>query len=263
MITNIAIYPGASWFDGDGGNKISSVCTFDRVKPIGATYSLVLLDLPIFVMIVANFVYYKRGVDALANSPDSVVSRRLYIALGYLFVQLLVFVPNLLYNILSINEQCNECHFSLFYVTIVVNVLQGFLNVLVYVYNDSKISHWFVQILCKSCGYNKEKSSSDLNSGKNDNTAAAVNSAASNNDVNPNAAVTPIRGGHPTQTPHEREDDDDEDDAADELVLIDILSSWWTAKKSNLRKPLIMGASYRSGHSMSTDKSVQSVDLDR
>ena len=260
MITNIAIYPGAAWFDGDGGSKISSVCTFDRVKPIGATYSLVLLDLPIFVMIVANFVYYKRGVDALADSPDSVVSRRLYVALGYLFVQLLVFIPNLLYNILSINDQCNECHFTLFYVTIVVNVLQGFLNVLVYVYNDSKISHWFVQILCKSCGYDKEKSSSNLNVGKKDNNVAV--NIASKNDVLPPAK--PVREGrdHNNDDDNDNDNDDDDDDTdADELTLIQIISNWWSDRNTNLRKPIMMGS--RSGHSISTDKSVLSVDLDR
>ena len=79
-------------------------CTFDHDNTEGIVIDLLTFQAPMILTIIINTYYYGKGIYVLRNSPHSVIGRQMRRAGGYLGVLLIVTVPNLLYNLLSI---CN------------------------------------------------------------------------------------------------------------------------------------------------------------
>ena len=77
-------------------------CTFDHDHRNGVILDLVYFQIPLLLTIIINIVTYFKGLYALRNSPHSVIARQMNKAGGYLGILLLVWVPNIIYNLTSI-----------------------------------------------------------------------------------------------------------------------------------------------------------------
>jgi hypothetical protein len=77
-------------------------CTFDHSGVNGVVLDLVYWQIPLLFTILINFYFYTKGLIALRNSPQSVLGRQMRRAGGYLSVLLIVWVPNIIYNFISI-----------------------------------------------------------------------------------------------------------------------------------------------------------------
>eukprot|EP00981_Chlorochromonas_danica_P002999 scaffold601_cov170-Ochromonas_danica.AAC.60 len=97
---------------------------------------------PILFTIVINLYIYACGLAALSNAPHSVVARQMRKAGGYLAVLILVWVPNLVYNLISIGDTSSKEYGSLLDLATLLYSSQGFLNVLVYILSNNKMRIW-------------------------------------------------------------------------------------------------------------------------
>lgn len=119
IIENVFFYPGVSSFQNN-----TQGCTFDHVGLAGVVIDLVTAQCPLLLIIPLNIGLYLLGVKSLTNAPQSVVSRRLRLAGGYLFVQIIVWIPNISYNLMSILNRTNESYDVLFTVAVCFSALQ-------------------------------------------------------------------------------------------------------------------------------------------
>lgn len=77
-------------------------CTFDHDYTTGTVLDLVYFEIPCMLCIIINIYSYSKGLIALKNAPHSVLGRQMRRAGGYLSVLLIVWIPNIIYNFLSI-----------------------------------------------------------------------------------------------------------------------------------------------------------------
>jgi hypothetical protein len=110
-------------------------CTFDHGNTDGIVLDFIYFQGPLLLTICINVYYYTKGLIALKNSPQSVLGRQMRKAGGYLSVLLIVWVPNIIYNFLSIFSGSDD-YTSFLNLCVVLSSSQGILNVCVYVYSD-------------------------------------------------------------------------------------------------------------------------------
>jgi hypothetical protein len=123
-------------------------CTFNHNTITGIVLDLATFQGPLLVTIIVNCYSYTKGLLALSNTPHSVVARQMRKAGGYLGVLLLVWVPNIVYNFMSIFSGGNDDQYSAFLdMVIFLSSLQGFLNVCVYVWSNQQMRSWFMRHL--------------------------------------------------------------------------------------------------------------------
>lgn len=77
-------------------------CTFDHDKYAGIILDLLLFQLPLLITIAVNIYFYSQGLLAMGNAPHSAIARQMRRAGGYLGVLLGVWLPNMVYNFLTI-----------------------------------------------------------------------------------------------------------------------------------------------------------------
>eukprot|EP01039_Chlorochromonas_danica_P007044 gene7044-7789_t len=136
------------WAAGDvtqvqnGQSHVDRSCTFDHDSWNGIIVDLVIFQSPILFTIVINLYIYACGLAALSNAPHSVVARQMRKAGGYLAVLILVWVPNLVYNLISIGDTSSKEYGSLLDLATLLYSSQGFLNVLVYILSNNKMRIW-------------------------------------------------------------------------------------------------------------------------
>lgn len=158
----------------------ASACVYDHSVIAAITIDIVTFQAPIFITICVDMFFYSRGILALVrDTPQSVLARQMRRAGGYLLVLVIVWVPNLVYSIISISSQSNTNQltflditlilaslqvmlFALFgalYILFLLNFLlwsnipspfffQGFLNVCFYVYSNGSLRKWMLALLC-------------------------------------------------------------------------------------------------------------------
>ncbi len=121
-------------------------CTFNHNTITGIVLDLATFQGPLLLTIIVNCYSYTKGLLALSNTPHSVVARQMRKAGGYLGVLLLVWVPNIVYNFMSIFNGGNDSQYSGFLdMVIFLSSLQGFLNVCVYVWSNQQMRSWFMR----------------------------------------------------------------------------------------------------------------------
>lgn len=76
-------------------------CTFNHNTVTGIALDLATFQGPLLITIVLNCLTYLKGLRALSNTPQSVMARQMRKAGGYLGVLLVIWVPNIIYNFLS------------------------------------------------------------------------------------------------------------------------------------------------------------------
>lgn len=125
----------------------NQVCTFNHDSILGESLDLVFFQLPLLMTIIINGYSYIKGVRALRNSPHSVVARQMRRAGGYILVLLVVWVPNIAYNMLSIFVGNNDSFSALLDLAVFLTSSQGFFDVAVYVYSNQQMRKWLYRNL--------------------------------------------------------------------------------------------------------------------
>jgi uncharacterized membrane protein len=115
-------------------NDTDQSCTFDHTSINGIVLDLVFFQVPCILTIFITIYFYIKGIVALKNSPQSVLGRQMRRAGGYLSVLLLVWLPNLIFNFISILTA--DTYTSFLNLCVVLSSSQGLLNVAVYVWSD-------------------------------------------------------------------------------------------------------------------------------
>ena len=99
---------------GSDDDSVSTVtCSFNHVSRVGIAMDLLTFQTPLVVAVGFNLYLYMRGLNSLKDVPFSVLSRRLLRAVGYIFVLLAVWTPNLVYNALCIADRTDTGHSDL------------------------------------------------------------------------------------------------------------------------------------------------------
>ncbi len=80
----------------------TNMCVYNHENIIGKYIDIFTLQLPLAFTIIVNLYSYGRGLFALRDSPHSVLARHMRKAGGYLFILIIVWVPNIVYNLYSI-----------------------------------------------------------------------------------------------------------------------------------------------------------------
>ncbi len=101
-------------------------CTFNHDKLTGIILDLMTFQGPLLVTIIVNCYSYTKGLLALSNTPHSVVARQMRKAGGYLGVLLVVWVPNIVYNFLTIFDGSDSQYNAFLDVVIFLSSLQVF-----------------------------------------------------------------------------------------------------------------------------------------
>ncbi len=99
-------------------------CTFDHDATTGIVLDLITFQVPLLVTIIVNCYSYTKGLLALSNTPHSVVARQMRKAGGYLGVLLLVWVPNIVYNFLTIFDGTDDEYNGFLDIVIFLSSLQ-------------------------------------------------------------------------------------------------------------------------------------------
>ena len=150
-------------------------CMFDPTTWLSRGVNFLCFQLPLLLTIVINITAFVMGMRALQYSPQSVIAREMKRVGQYLFVLLIIWVPNLLSNMmqwLSVrkddmtfkgrsyeDEDDDELHVTGYYgisvgVMILLTSLQGLLNATVYALSHRSFSQYLTSgLLGKWCGY--------------------------------------------------------------------------------------------------------------
>lgn len=131
----------------DDDHSTDNSCTFDHEHWNGILLDLAVFQMPILLTIAINLYIYSCGLRSLGNAPHSVIARQMRKAGGYLAVLVVVWVPNLVYNLLSIADGSDRAYGSLLDMSVLLFSLQGFLNVCVYVYSNEKMRRWLLRYM--------------------------------------------------------------------------------------------------------------------
>jgi hypothetical protein len=153
-------------------------CQFNHSSLGGITTDLICFQAPLIAIMLVNIYTYANGLLALKNAPHSVIARQMKRAGGYLGVLLIVWVPNIAYNLLVICDDTNEPYDNFLVLTVMLSAsqvrriphtpptilccsvltkllsvsyqcAQGFLNTCVYVYGNRTMMKWLeTNLLC-------------------------------------------------------------------------------------------------------------------
>ncbi len=94
-------------------SDINQSCTFNHDKLHGVIMDLITFQLPMVAATIIIIYYYAKAIVSLKNAPHSVISRQIRKASGYVSVLLIVTLPNLIYNFLTIFDHTHKSRSSL------------------------------------------------------------------------------------------------------------------------------------------------------
>lgn len=120
----------------------NQVCTLNHDTNVGMSMDIVFFQLPLLCTILINGYFYTKGILALRNSPHSVIARQMNRAGGYMLVLLVVWVPNISYNLLTIFVGNNDSYQALLDLCVFLTSSQGLLDVAVYVWSNHQLRKW-------------------------------------------------------------------------------------------------------------------------
>lgn len=106
------------------GNETNQSCQFNHSSTAGILLDLLCFQVPLIVIAIVNVYTYARGLLALNNAPQSVIARQMKRAGGYLAVLLIVWVPNILYNLVVICDDTNEQYDNFLVLTVILTASQ-------------------------------------------------------------------------------------------------------------------------------------------
>lgn len=89
----------------------TNMCVYNHSVMAGKVIDLATIQAPLVFTIIINLYSYSLGLFALRDSPHSVLARQMRKAGGYLFMLIIVWVPNVFYNFVSIINNANTDDF--------------------------------------------------------------------------------------------------------------------------------------------------------
>ena len=92
---------------GSDDDAARHTCSFNHITVVGVAMDIITFQAPLIITVILSIYLYIRGLYSLHDAPFSVLSRRLRLAGGYLFVLIVVWVPNLVYNALCMFGKTN------------------------------------------------------------------------------------------------------------------------------------------------------------
>lgn len=105
-------------------NDTNQSCQFDHSSAGGILIDILCFQAPLIAMMFVNLYTYARGLAALKNSPHSVIARQMRRAGGYIAVLLIVWVPNIAYNLLVIGDSSDEQYDNFLVLTVMLSAGQ-------------------------------------------------------------------------------------------------------------------------------------------
>ncbi len=105
-------------------NETNQSCQFDHSSAAGILVDIVCFQAPLIVITFANIYMYARGLSSLHNAPHSVIARQMKRAGGYLAVLLIVWFPNIGYNLLVTCDSTDEQYDNFLVLTIILQASQ-------------------------------------------------------------------------------------------------------------------------------------------
>ena len=102
----------------------NQACQFNHSSLGGILVDIICFQAPLIAIMFLNIYTYMKGLLALHNAPHSVIARQMKRAGGYLMVLLVVWVPNITYNLLVICDDTNEPYDNFLVLTIMLSALQ-------------------------------------------------------------------------------------------------------------------------------------------
>ena len=117
------VYPGQ--VSAIASSATTRACVYNHSNEAGYTIDLITVQIPVLFTISINLYSYTRGILALVkDTPQSVVARQMRRAGGYLLVLIIVWAPNLAYNIISILNKSNTASADFLDFTLCLAALQ-------------------------------------------------------------------------------------------------------------------------------------------
>jgi len=142
-------------------------CMFDPTTWLARGTNFICFQVPLFLTIIINVGAFVKGMKALQNSPHSVIAREMKRVGQYLFVLLIVWVPNLVINLIQwFSVQNHEMAFrradedddeeldstgytgTVVSVMILLTTLQGLLNATAYALSHRAFRQYLSFALC-------------------------------------------------------------------------------------------------------------------
>lgn len=102
----------------------NQACTFNHDTTLGVAMDLICFQIPMIFTILINIYYYSKGIFGIRNAPHSVIGRQMRRAGGYLGVLLLVTLPNLIYNMVTIFTGSENSYSSFLDLAVFLSSLQ-------------------------------------------------------------------------------------------------------------------------------------------
>lgn len=122
MATSVSI-PGVTDARTNSSDTNQS-CQFNHSTVSGILIDILCFQAPLIAIMLVNLYTYARGLAALKNSPHSVIARQMRRAGGYIAVLLVVWVPNIAYNLLVICDDSNEPYDNFLVLTVMLSASQ-------------------------------------------------------------------------------------------------------------------------------------------
>ena len=124
-------------------NNMQIICTSNTTTYVGRFLDILFFELILASTLLFNIVIYSYSTYKIwVTSPISVVEREMKKTTGYLLIQIVVWLPVFISNVVHISSNTPTNLEKGFEVIVALNSLQGCLNCVVYIYNDRMFRKW-------------------------------------------------------------------------------------------------------------------------
>lgn len=106
-------------------------CTYNHELALSVIVHIISIQIPLFVTILLCTSSYVKGLLAVKDAPQSVVARLMRRAGGYLLVLLLVWTPNIAFDVLSVISSSNSEYSGLFTIGICLISIQVYFFIVI------------------------------------------------------------------------------------------------------------------------------------
>jgi len=124
-------------------NNLQIICTSNPTTKMGRFLDIMFFELIIALTLTFNTVIYTYSSYKIwVKSPSSVVERLMKKSAGYLIVQIIVWLPSFISNVVHIAKGSPTGVEKGLKTVLALNNLQGFLNCMIYIYTDRMFRKW-------------------------------------------------------------------------------------------------------------------------
>lgn len=146
------------------GENMQIICTSNTTTDVGRFLDILFFELILAITLFFNIAIYSYSTYKIwVNSPISVVEREMKKSSGYIIIQLVVWLPSFISNVVHISKHTPTNIESGFKIIVALNSLQGFLNCVVYIYNDRMFRKWMQIAVQSICNKKQEVKKSGFN----------------------------------------------------------------------------------------------------